>query len=391
MISDPIEWLVAPARTAINTTVVVSYDPRGFIWGSVLWPVNPREAIDLNVVITGTASVTAAVTKTPTLSSTIVGASTVIAHLGLGGATHLTTSFAGTSTVAAQLKIIRNIQAAIAGTSLVNAIGQGQSLRTQPVGSSTVAAHLTLTSDLAAVIAGTSLVTITHLGVAGFEIPYRLGWGQGAQSIELNPANINGSSTVTASLFTLKSAVATIAGMSGLVASLTVHGPQNITANSNGSSTVTAEIFVNAVRGLACTINGTSSVRADMFAVVDDFDVRGLSYLYIAVNVGVGFDPTDTYGGGATQTFPDGHTRDDFHEYLYLFTNIGVGFDPTDTYPGATQTFPDGHTRDDFWEYLYLYLNVVAGLNQLGQLVIEPGFTSGPILPSSTPPRLEPQ
>lgn len=172
---------------------------------------------------------------------------------------------------------------------------------------------------------------------------------------------------------------------------LTVLSPGTISALARGTTNITAELYVNAIRLLAATINGTSTVQASPFVTLHAFDPRSIIHMYLSTNVGVGFDPTDTYPGAVAQTYPDGQVRDDFWEYLYIFTNVGAGFDPTDdasTRPDfVSQTYPDGHTRDDFWEYLHLYLNVVRGFQQQGQLVIRPGYTSGPILPGARPPK----
>lgn len=175
---------------------------------------------------------------------------------------------------------------------------------------------------------------------------------------------------------------------------LTVLSPSLISVNIIGRATVTAELFVNSTRQLSCTIAGTSTVQASPFVTNFTFDPRSIIHLYLFTNVGVGFNPTDVYTGTGNiiaQTFPDGHTVLDFWEYLYIYLNVGVGFDPTDDASDrddfVSQIFPDGHTVFDFWEYLYLYLNVVRGFHQQGQLVIRPGYTRGPILPSAKPPR----
>lgn len=171
---------------------------------------------------------------------------------------------------------------------------------------------------------------------------------------------------------------------------LTLIGADRLETRSTGTGTFGAELFVSSTVNLAVMFAGTSTFFAWLNYPTANPRTYS-SYLYHYVNVGVGFNPTDTYPGAVSQSFPDGHTRNDFHEYLYVYLNVGVGFNPTDIYPGAVaQTFPDGHTRNDFHEYLYLYLNVVLGIEAHGQLTILPGFTRGPTLPTGKPPRMEP-
>ena len=271
-------------------------------------------------------------------------------------------------------------------------------LNAQSHGTSTVTSNLWQTNALAASASGTSYVAgllVNNEGIAGFEIPYLLGQG-GAATISLLTA-IGGHSSITSNLSQFSSGQVAMNGTTTIVASLTVIGSQQILVNTfAGTSTITAELFVNGIRNLAATINGTSTVvLTDLSLTTDPFDSGSITHMYLFTNVGVGFDPTDTYPGADVQTFPDGHTRDDFWEYLYLFINVGVGFDPTDDASDrpdfVDQTFPDGHTAFDFWEYLYLYLNVVRGFRQQGQLVIRPGYTRGPILPGAHPPKNMPQ
>ena len=259
-------------------------------------------------------------------------------------------------------------------------------------GGASVTGALSVERNLAGSIVGTSIAVaqLTVGTAAGFEIPYLLGLGLSATPISLIAAGILGRATVIGNLTQINQLSSTIAGLSTVTGNLSRSGGDVLAGVSNGTSTVTGELYVNAIRELAGTINGSSTVEGSIWTALVGFDPRNQSYLYLFVNVGVGFDPTDTYPGG-TQTFPDGHTRDDFSRYLYLLLNVGVGFDPTDDVSSRpdffSQTFPYGHTAFDFHEYLYLYLNVVRGFNQQGQLIIRPGYTRGPILPGAKPPK----
>ncbi len=93
----------------------------------------------------------------------------------------------------------------------------------------------------------------------------------------------------------------------------------------------------------------------------DPIDFR--RHLYLLGNIGVGFDPIDTPGGGwGPDPDPSGGAPDgfaiDFRRHLYLAANVGVGFDPTDG--GAADWIagpPDGFTID-FRRHLYLLANV---------------------------------
>lgn len=263
-------------------------------------------------------------------------------------------------------------------------------------GRGTIAAGLLQVNELTAISAGTGVFFVVGGGsTAGFEIPYLV--GQGGTAVVSLVTAIGGHSSITGNLSQFSSGRAAINGTSTVTAPLTVIGSQQILVNTfAGRATITAEIFVNGIRNLAASINGTSTVRiTDLSLTTGVFDSRSISHIYLYTNVGVGFDPTDIYPGAVAQTYPDGHTRDDFWEYLYLFINVGAGFDPTDDASDrpdfVDQTFPDGHTAFDFHEYLYLYLNVVRGFRQQGQLVIRPGYTRGPILPGAHPPKNMPQ
>lgn len=83
-------------------------------------------------------------------------------------------------------------------------------------------------------------------------------------------------------------------------------------------------------------------------------------YLYLPMNVGVGFDPTD---GTEWNTDPPDGFIIDFNRYLYLPQNVGVGFSKDE--PGGgwgpnspSTDHPDGENTDDFARYLYLPMNV---------------------------------
>ncbi len=100
-----------------------------------------------------------------------------------------------------------------------------------------------------------------------------------------------------------------------------------------------------------------------ILSFTDPIDER--RHLYLLANAGVGFDPTDTPGGGwgpdpdPSGGGPDGFTID-LRRHLYLLANVGVGFDPTDG--GAadwTTGPPDGFTID-FNRTLYLLALVDA-------------------------------
>lgn len=112
--------------------------------------------------------------------------------------------------------------------------------------------------------------------------------------------------------------------------------------------------------------------------------------LYLYMNVGVGFEPTDTYSGTpVTQTFPDGHVRD-FDRVLYLYHNVGVGFDPTDDASGDTgfvsQIFPDGHVRQ-FDRVLYDYLCVIEDQDDRWWVTIGPTPETVPPNQKAKPPK----
>lgn len=266
-------------------------------------------------------------------------------------------------------------------------------------GTSTVTGALTVTTGLVD-LAGNTNGVATATGIlqvpldttAGFEIPYLLGLG-GVTNISL-VSTVAGNSLVIGALHQINQLSATPTGASTTTGALTVTGSQKLAGTTNGVGSLRGELFINAIRNLAGTSNGVATVYVSNTHLIGGLDVdpRSLTYMYLYVNMGVGFNPTDDASALTdffSQTFPDGHTRDSFWEYLYAFLNIGVGFDPTDDISSRSdffsQTFPDGHTRDDFWEYLYLYLNVVRGFQQQGQLVIRPGFTRGPILPAKPP------
>lgn len=233
---------------------------------------------------------------------------------------------------------------------------------------------------------------------AGFEIPYLVGLG-GTTTVSLVTI-VAGTGLITGNLSQINQLSSTIAGASTITGAFAVTGSQVLSGASAGVGSLIGELYVNATRNLAGSSAGSSTVIVTITNLTgeDIIDSGSITHMYLFTNVGVGFDPTDTYTGPGNitaQTFPDGHTRDDFWEYLYLFINVGVGFDPTDDASDrddfVSQTFPDGHTAYDFHEYLYLYLNVVRGRIPHGQLIIRPGFTQGPTLPGAKPPKLIPQ
>lgn len=268
-------------------------------------------------------------------------------------------------------------------------------------GVATVTGNLSKISRLSGASSGVATVSGILADIAttaGFEIPYLLG----LTGITIVPlvSTVAGNSLVLGYLRQINKLRATPSGVATITGVLTVTGSQKLAGSSNGKGSLRGEIFVNGIRNLAGTSNGVGTIYISNTRLIGglDIDPRAFSYLYLAVNVGVAFNPTDNASalpGFVSQSYPDGHTRDSFWEYLYLYLSIGVGFNPTDdisTRPDfVSQTFPDGHTRNDFWEYLYIYLNIVRGFIQQGQLVIRPGFTRGPILPGASPPKQVPQ
>ena len=94
-------------------------------------------------------------------------------------------------------------------------------------------------------------------------------------------------------------------------------------------------------------------------------------FLYLVVNVGVSFNPTDDDSGSAgfvSQSFPDGDVLLE-DRYLYQLDNVGVSFDPTDDDSDSegfvSQEFPDGWVSE-FDDFLYLLANVIIDLRRPG-------------------------
>lgn len=182
-------------------------------------------------------------------------------------------------------------------------------------------------------------------------------------------------------------------------ARLSISGAPAMTADPiAGSTTVTGLLDNGALDGdgdiiieLAGNIDGVCTVFVDWpWLTAPRRRPFNVDFLYTSVLVGAGFDPTDTYAGADSQTYPDGHVRS-FDRFLYLLKSIGPGFDPIDdvsTHPDfVSQTFPDGHLRDDFDRFLYLYLNVIKQVDRpFNKMVILPGWT--PKTPShAVPPK----
>lgn len=260
-------------------------------------------------------------------------------------------------------------------------------------GTSSITADLTVIQQLFGTIVGGSSVagSIGDPAIA-FEIPYLLGlggihavelrgqaWGRptvaGVLSKDLAPTSTTaGSSTVTGALFTNAGTgflAGTIAGTSAVTGTLQVFDGTNIE--------------------LSGTIAGTSTVSTPE---IEDIARQQPRFLYLYLNVGVGYDDVDAYTGGGdivSQSFPDGSNRDDFARYLYQYLNVGVGYNDVDVYSGTgdivSQSFPDGDNRDDWARYLYLYLRVIRGRTQLGKLAVLPsGVGRDNFIPSPTPP-----
>jgi hypothetical protein len=239
------------------------------------------------------------------------------------------------------------------------------------------------------------------LGRAGYEIPYPLGLG-GVHTVELEAGQVSGQSTVTASLKVANVLTGTSQAASETSGALNVFVPPpvSVTGAAEAVARINSFLFVGEVDGdgdpiqeLAGTSNGSSTVVATGLLTVNTPDPKTHDrFLYLLLNVGVGFDPTDEVYSGVgtlvTHNSPDGNVRD-FDRFLYQLTNVGVGFDPTDTVPGAvSQTFPDGHTRDDFARYLYQYVAVIKARGpQHDRLIVEPGVRdSQPPIPRAKPP-----
>ena len=174
---------------------------------------------------------------------------------------------------------------------------------------------------------------------------------------------------------------------------LTLTGPPHLNASnfgypdSAGVATVTGTIFVGQLDGggdpiieLAGSSAGVATVVHSGFITAIAAENTNIFTLYLYNNIGVSFDPTDTYTGSATlisNASPDGVTRD-LLRVLYLLINVGVGFDDTDDESSnplfVSQTYPDGDIVD-FGRYLYLVLNLIRERNtQGGRLVILPGY-----------------
>ena len=270
-------------------------------------------------------------------------------------------------------------------------------------GTSTVAIQFTV--ELSSTVIGTSTVSgekiISGILYAGFEIPYLLG-RNGTRIQTLDPLNRSmGSSTVTATLLTIKSFAATSTGSSAVTGTLfTAAGTGFLLASPpTGIATVTGwlQVGMDGFIELAGIINGTSTLSEPTLNAAE----QKPRYLYLYVNVGVGFDDYDTYAvptptaDFASQTFPDGNQNPSLlSQYLYQYLNIGVGFDDYDDIsdrPGwVSQTFPDGHNRDDWARFLYHYLNVIKWREAFGKLAILPSdvgrdtFVPHPSPPSNT-------
>lgn len=282
---------------------------------------------------------------------------------------------AGTSTVAAALfnLALRELTGTIGGTSTITG-------KLDPNFQGTMAGQATVAGTLSNVVQGT----------IGFPIPYLLGLG-GVAVNDLKPI-LYGDSTVTAHLSLERPLATTVTGTSTVTANLfTSAGPAFLSSSITGVATVTGtlqQLIAGNIVELAGTINGTSTVTV---SGIENLARQAGRYLYLYLNVGVGFDDYDDASGTdgfVSQTYPDGNLRDDWARYLYQYANIGVGFDDYDTYPGAfSQTFPDGHNRDDFARYLYQYLCVIKGQTALGNLAILPsGVGRDSFIPHPDPP-----
>jgi hypothetical protein len=176
-------------------------------------------------------------------------------------------------------------------------------------------------------------------------------------------------------------------GTTTTTGALSVTNPYS--GSSSGSTTVSGEIFNTGDVDLSGSSQGSTRVSAWKF----NASPRSTTVaLYLYVNIGIGFDPTDTYTGPGNlvdQVFPDGDV-DLFPRTLYWTINLGVGFDPTDDVltrgePYETigdyisQVFPDGNVID-FTRALYQYLNVIALDKPDGWVTVGP-------TPETIPPR----
>lgn len=238
----------------------------------------------------------------------------------------------------------------------------------------------------------------------GYEIPYLLGLG-GKVVIEVDGGKTQAVARTTASLGAQKLVappVTSAAETSSLLTIFKVNQP----AISVAVAQTSAYLFVGAIGGdgfpiqeLSGSASAVAQTRNTGWVLFDPPDPIGQPrFLYLVMNTGVGFDPTDGYTGQGTfvtESNPDGHIRD-FERWLHLYTNVGVAFDDTDAgYSGVgtliSQTLPDGNIRDDFDRYLHNVVNVIKSRIQHDRLVIEPGIRdSMPPIPSAKPPSNSP-
>jgi hypothetical protein len=175
---------------------------------------------------------------------------------------------------------------------------------------------------------------------------------------------------------------------------LDVSGPSFLSGMIGGSAEVTGLLSVGQFEDgrFVIELSGTSAGSSSVGGLLS-LPMYRPRFLYLTVNVGVGFYPTDIYPGPGViaQFFPDGDTRDDFARFLYLLLNVGVGFDDYDDVSDrddfVSQVFPDGHLRDDFARFLYLYLQVIRGRGPQHKLAILPSYADPhEFVPRPTPP-----